>query len=284
MRVAVVTDSGSGMTLEQGKDTGIFVLPLQITVNGKTELEGETIFVDEVYQKVAKGEDIKTSLPPLGRIEELFTEIKENYDLIFAVPICSGLSGTINAMRVAAEDVGIPFDYVDCYTTFSNQLYLIQVAKVLFDDGKDVEEVKKRLEAAVKNSVTMIIPNDLMHLAKGGRITPAVATLGGFLKIKPILYLNEETQGKIDSYAKVRTMHKAMEECIHYMQKQGVDDDYLLTVGHVADDEAGKCFLNMIKNEYPRNEVLYSQIASVVGVHTGIGCVGMQFIKRVNME
>lgn len=284
MRVAVVTDSGSGMTLEQGKDTGIYVLPLQVCVNGKTELEGETIFVDEVYQKVAQGDDVKTSLPPLGRIESLFNELKESYDMIFAVPICTGLSGTISAMSIAAQEIDIPFEYVDCFTTFSNQLYLVQSAKTLFDDGKSVEEVKARLEASAKDSVTMIVPNDLKHLSKGGRITPAAAALGGFLKIKPILYLNESTEGKIDSYSKVRTMHKAMEECIAYMKKQGVDENYLLTVGHVADDVAGKEFLNKVKSEFPRNEVLYRQIASVVGAHTGIGCVGLQYIRRVKMD
>lgn len=284
MRVAVVSDSGSGMTLEQGKDTGIYVLPLQISVNGKAEFEGETIFVDEVYELVARGEDVKTSMPSLGRIEALFNELKDNYDHILAIPICRGLSGTIDAMEMVAKEVGIPFDYVDCHTTFSNQLYLAQAARTLLDDGKSVEEVKERLLASVQDSITMIIPNDLMHLAKSGRITSAVAILGGLLKIKPILYLNKNTEGKIDSYAKIRTMHKAMETCVELLKKKELNEDYLLTVGHVADNELGNYFYTMIRNEFPKNEVLYHQIASVVGVHTGVGCVGLQYIKRVNMD
>lgn len=284
MRVAVVSDSGSGITLEQGIDTGIYVLPLQISVNGRTEFEGETIFVDEVYELVARGEDVKTSMPSLKRIEALFRTIKEEYDHILAIPICRGLSDTIDTMGKVAEDIGIPFDYVDCHTTFSNQLYLAQAARLLLDDGKSVAEVKSRLMDSVQDSMTMIIPNDLRSLAKSGRITTAVATLGTILKLKPILYMSSETNGKIDSYAKIRTTRRAMEKCIRFLKKKNIDDDYLLTVGYVVNEKLGKEFYLMVRNEFPKNEVLFHEITSIAGVHTGLGCIGLQFIKRVNME
>lgn len=284
MRVAVVSDSGSGITLEQGIDTGIYVLPLQISVNGKTEFEGETIFVDEVYELVARGENVKTSMPSLERIEALFKQLKEEYDQILAIPICKGLSDTIDIMEKVAMDIDIPFDYVDCHTTFSNQLYLAQVARLLLDDGKSIAEVKRRLLDSVQDSMTMIIPNDLKRLAKSGRITTTVAALGSLIKLKPILYLNSETNGKVDSYANICTMHRAMEECVDCLKKKNINEDYLLTVGYVGDEKRGKEFYTLMRNEFPKNEVLFHQITSVAGVHIGLGCVGLQFIKRVNME
>lgn len=284
MRVAVVTDSGSGITKSQAENTGIFVLPLQLTIDGNPFLEGETIQADEVYEYVKKNSVVKTSMPPLGRIEEMFEQLKqEGYDQIFAVPICTGLSGTIPAMVAAADRIGIPFEYVDCYSTFSNQLYLVQQAKFLFDDNKSVEEVKAILQASADDSITIIVPNDLKHLSRGGRLTPMAATLGGFLKIKPILRVSKETGGRIDSFDKVRTMQKALKNIIQIFHEHKVDESYLLTVGHVADDEAGKEFLALVRENFPKCEVLYQQLASVVGSHTGIGCLGIQYIKRIQL-
>lgn len=283
MKIAVVTDSSCGMSVQQGLNTDIFILPLQVTIDGETKLEGETILVDEVYEYVAKNADVKTSLPPLGRIEELFRQLKaENYDLIFALPICNGLSGTINAMRLAAEEINMPFDYIDCYSTFSNQLYLVQKAKTLFNEGYSVDDVKKKLIQSCDDSVTIIVPNDLQHLARGGRLTPMAAKLGGLLKIKPMLYLNKDTSGRIDSLSKVRTMRKAMLEIVEYLKQHNVDEKYLITVGHVADEAIGREFYDIIRTNFPKCEVLYTQIVSVVGVHTGIGCIGLQYIRRID--
>lgn len=284
MRVAVVTDSGSGITKSQAENTGIFVLPLQLTIDGKSYLEGETIQADEVYEFVKQNCVVKTSMPPLGRIETLFEQLKQDgYDRVFAVPICSGLSGTISAMVAAAARLELPFDFIDCFSTFSNQLYLVQQAKLLLDDNKTVEEVKQILQSAADDSITIIVPNDLKHLSRGGRLTPMAATLGGLLKIKPILRVSKETSGKIDSFEKVRTMQKALRLIIHMFHEHEIDESYLLTVGHVADDEMGKEFLAMVKENFPKCEVLYQQLASVIGAHTGIGCVGIQYIKRVQL-
>lgn len=284
MRVAVVTDSGSGMSLEQGLDTGIYVLPLQVKTNTSVKLEGETITNDEVYRLLASGERVDITLPPMDKIESLFTELKEQYDMIFAVPICNSLTNVLSAMQQASEKVGIPLEYIECYSAFSNQLYLVQSAKTLFDDGKSVEEVKERLQDAILDNCTMIIMNDLNHMVRGGKISSAWATVGELLKIKPILYLNKSTAGRLDSFAHAYTMQKAMEECISRMIKQEVTEDYLLTVGHVADDDSGRYFLRRVRTEFPRNEVLYRQLTSIIGAHMGIGCIVLQYIKRINMD
>lgn len=285
MRIAVVTDSGSGITRSQAENTGIYVLPLQLTIDGVPYLEGETINADEVYLHVKQNHVVKTSMPPLGRIEELFTTLKQDgYDAVFAVPICTGLSGTISAMVAAAARLDLPFHYVDCYSTFSNQLYLVQQARQLLDDEqKSIEEVKELLQRCSDDSITIIVPNDLKHLSKGGRLTPMAATLGGLLKIKPILRVSKETDGKIDSFDKVRTMQKALDTIIEIFHEHEIDENYLLTVGHVADDEMGQKMLAKMRENFPKCEVLYQQLASVIGAHTGIGCIGVQYIRRIQL-
>ena len=282
MKVAIVTSSGCRLEKQDAERLGIFVVPLQVTIEGKGELEGETIGINEVYEQVALEKDVKTSLPPVGIIEELFEELKKEYDMIFAIPICLGLSGTIGTMQMVANDLGIPFDYLDCYSTFYIERYLAIRAKELFDKGMSAEEVKAILQKSADLSDTMIIPNDLKHLARGGRITNAVALLGGLLKIKPVLHLDKTTAGRIDNLDKVRTMKKAISRCIEWMKEKNVDDSYIIMCGHIYDEEMGMLGYNMMKEAFPNNEMLFEQICSVVGVHTGVGCIGFQYIKRID--
>ncbi len=281
MKIAVVTDSGSNIYHQGIEMEGLYKLPLQITDGVETYLEGETITIDQTYQLISEKKKLMTSLPPLGRIEELFETLKGQYDGIFAVPICAGLSGTLGAMQSAAMTVGIPFDFIDCYSTASNELHLAISARKMFDEGKTTKQVRETLQAAAEDSVTIIIADDLPHLARNGRVTPMAATIGGLFKIKPVLIVNKETNGKIDVLEKVRTMPKAFDSIIDYFKKMGVDEHHLVCVAHVWAEEAGKDLLGRIKQEFPTTEVFFVPLISTVGVNTGLGCVGCQAIRKV---
>ena len=281
MKIAVVTDSGSNIYHQGIEMDGLYKLPLQITDGIETYLEGETITIDQTYQLIADKKKLMTSLPPLGRIEELFETLKEQYDGIFAVPICPGLSGTLGAMQSAAMTVGIPFDFIDCYSTASNELHLAISARKMFDEGKTVKQVREILQDAAKDSVTFVIADDLPHLARNGRVTPMAATIGGLFKIKPVLIVNEKSNGKIDIYEKVRTMTKSFESVIDYFEKMGVDEHHLICVAHVWAEESGQELLARIRTEFPNTEVFFVPLISCVGVNTGLGCVACQAIRKV---
>ena len=285
MKIAVVTDSGSNIYHQNVEMKGLYKVPLQIIDQDKAYLEGETITIDQTYRMIYDGKLLKTSLPPLGRIDELFEQLKEEgYDLIFGVPITSGLSSTISAMVTTADRVGISFDYFDCFATASNQLHLATSARILFDKGYDVEEVKRRLEVSMLDSVTFVIPNDLKHLARGGRITPMAATLAGFMSIKPILKVSIDTGGKNDAYSKVRTMSKAWDVVIDYFKEKKVDENCLICVAHVWDPEKGQQFYERVKSNFPTAEIFQTDLISTVGVHTGLGCTAIQYIRKVNLD
>lgn len=282
MRIAVVTDSGSNYR-EEGYDVkDIFCVPLTITDDDTTYLMGETLTVEECYKMVAEGKILKTSMPPVGRIEQLFTEIKEmGYDAIFGVPICSGLSGCISAMCTTAERVGIRFEYIDCYSTASNQLYLTLTARKMLDMGMDIMEVKEKLQKAAEDSVTFVLPVDLMHLAKGGRLTKRTAILAGLLKISPITIVNKESGGTNDIYDKPRTLRRAEEKVIQYFKDHNVGKNYRICVAHVSDIEEGTNFYNMMKENFPEAEIYLTDLVAAVGCHTGVKTVACQYIKKL---
>lgn len=285
MRIAVVTDSASNIVKEKVEMPGLYWLPLQISDGDKVYLETETATVDDIYNLVNKGRMLKTSLPPLGRIEELFEQLKkEGYDLIFAVPICHGLSSTADAMISAAQQVDIPFDYIDTYSTACLELQSAIAARKMFDAGKSVADVKAALMDSVYNSCTYIIPNDLKHLSRGGRLSPLAATLGGLLKIKPVLFLDSSTGGKIDPLSKPRTMAKAMSEVVDLFVQKGVGKGYKVCIAHVWNPEGAKKMLEMMEEKLKGAEIYITDLISTVGVHTGIGCVATQYVKLVEVE
>ncbi|MDE6196001.1 MAG: DegV family protein [Erysipelotrichaceae bacterium] len=281
MKIAFLTDSGTGKNIQELEKKGIFSVPLQISYDTINAQDLEDMNIDEVYAYMREGKLLSTSLPSLGNIESTMQKIKNaGYEMIFAVPICTGLSGTTNAMQVCAKQLDIPFEYVDCHVTAVVQEYLITLAKTLYEQGMAIDVVKEKLEKIIQTTNTILLPNDLHNLKRGGRLTPLAATLGGLLKIKPILRINQETSGKIDVVSKVRTMHKAMDEVIAIMKKEGVDETYSITVAHADDVEEANVYMEKIKEAFPHTELQMIKLVSVVGVHTGIGCQAVQYFKK----
>ena len=283
MKVAFVTDSGCEHSCEEMKKLGIYSLPLQITSGDETILELEDASIEEVYRRVKAGEIMKTSLPPLGLIDELFEQLKkEGYDTVFAVPICNGLSGTINAMRLAAEQNELEFICMDTFVTAEVQYYCITKAKELYESGKSLAEIQTLLSEVIKSAGTLLIPVDLDHLKRGGRLTPLAATLAGLLKIKPIMKIDQSTNGRIDVADKVRTLSKAIDRAIDLMIANGLDSSYELVVAYVLEKENCELMAQRLKERIPGLSLRLIELISVVGCHTGIGCIAVQYFKPVN--
>lgn len=283
MKIAVVTDSGSTIYHEGLEIKGLFKLPLQITDGFTNWLEGETITIDETYQMISDKKILKSSMPPIGRIETLFETLKQDYDHIFAVPISSGLSGTMAAMESAAYMVQIGFTAFECYSTALNQLHLAMSARTLFDQGKSISEVINALQKAVDDSVTFVIADDLRHLARNGRTTPLAATIGGFLKIKPVMIVDQKSKGRIDIFEKTRTMHKAWESIIELFIDRKVDEHHIIGLYHVWANDAALEFKAMLEKAFPKTEITFGNLISCVGVNTGLGCIAIQYIRKVEI-
>lgn len=281
-KTAVLTDSGSGLTQKEAQEAGLFFLPLQVLQEENQYLDGVNIQLHEVYDLLKQQAKLTSSMPPIGLVEETMKEIKaKGYDSIICVPITSGLSSCMALIQTSAEEIGIKVYLIDCFTTCYIQRYLAMCAKQLLDKGVDAQEVVKRLRDSVDHSNTLIIPDDLQHLKRGGRLTPVAAALGGLLKIKPILQLNQACDGKIDVYDKVRTMSKAQEKAITTFVDAQVDGDYICSCLHTDALEAGEKLKEKMQLALPDTEIYFGYIGAVISVHTGIGCLGIQYIKKV---
>lgn len=281
MKLAFVTDTGTGFSPEELQKEGIYGVSLQVEWDGISYDEYETMSYEQVIHNLYAEKIMKTSLPRLGKIEELFETIKaDGYDSVFCVPICRGLSGAFVAMAMMAEQVGLRFYGVDCYSTAVVQRRLIEIAKELFESGASIEEIMERMHQIVDTCETVLLCDDLQHMKRGGRLTPMAAALGGLLKIKPILHLDKETQGKVDVLDKVRTMTKAQEHVINYLIERGVNQDYRIIVAHVDAREAALKYADRIRSCIKGASIEVIDLVSAVSVHTGLGCLAVQAFKE----
>jgi len=282
MKTAVLLDSGSNYYNENINIPGIYAVPLQIIEGEKSYLESVEISIEEVNEKMKEGIRIQTSLPVLGQIEHLFQEIKKDgYESILAVPITSGLSGTIQAMQNAADIAEIEIDFIDCYTTMYIQLYCGLKARELLDEGKTIKEVKDTLEEVIVNSNTFIVPDDLKHLSAGGRLSPLAARLGGLLRIKPILHLDKTSKGVIDPFDKVRTMNRALKRVVEAFQEAGVDENYDIMLTDVNNTKDADLMEKKLREAFPNTNIIRRPLISTVSAHVGIGTIALQYIKRI---
>lgn len=285
MKIAVVTDSSSDIYDVQEELAGIYKVPLQISCDEEIYLDGETMLRDEAYDLMAQGKVFQTSLPPLGRVEELYEQlIKDGYDAVYCVVLSEGLSSTFEIMQSTARTMDFEFHSFDLYSSGEMLLTYAKGARALLDKGYSVEEVTKRLEEARKHSATYVLPDDLKHLMRSGRMSKSASVVGGLLQIKPVLYLGQDTGGKMEVAGKPRTMSKALNIVVDKYIEAGVTKDYEIFVLHVRSDDYAQKLKALIEERIEGAQVSVKQLVTAVSIHVGLGGVGSQYTKKINLD
>lgn len=281
MKIAILTDTGSALSIVDAQRYGLYLLPLQVIDEEKSYQDGIDITTMELYERLKKNHIPKTSMPILSVIEDTIEKIKtDGYDAILSIPLSSGLSSTYNAIKLCGEDVGIPVTTIENYTTCDLQGYEAILAKHYVDEGKSIEEVKQIVEDKVKTSGTLILPNDLQHLKRGGRLTPLAAAAAGLLKIKPILRIDPDTNGKIDVFEKVRTEKKATAFAVAYIMEQLHGKKGKIFVIHSDCMNRAQEVKQLLLEKDPTLDIETNYISAVISAHTGLDCIAIQYIEK----
>lgn len=272
------------MSIEEANAKGIYYVPLQIISFDKNYRDVIEITSQDVYANLLKGDMPKTSLPTLNDINSQIDKAKNDgvTDLI-VITLSLGLSSTMNAIRLAAEEKGINCHLVDCYTTCQVEKYLALKAKEMIDLNYDLDKILAILNKHIKTADSLLIPNNLNHLKRGGRITPAAAALAGVLGIKPILRLHYTLNGKIDNIAKIRTKTKAYNYIVDKAIEETKDGDYQFMIIDANNKEDNKKIVDMLKEKRPNIDIYSEDISSVIACHTGLDSVCIQLIEKINL-
>ena len=290
MKIAVVTDSNSGITQAQAKEMGVAVLPMPFMIDGETYYEDITLTREQFYQRLKDNADIATSQPTPDSILKMWDKLLKEYDQIIHIPMSSGLSGSCStAMMLAGEDEyeGKVF-VVDNRRISVTQYQSVKDAQMLAAMGMDGTQIKKRLEETAADSVIFITVDTLKYLKKGGRITPAAAALGTLLKIKPVLIILGE---KLDSFAKARTMKQAKTMMMNAIQKEldgRLHDSECrnchLAIAHTDNEEAALEFKKEVEERFPNADVYMAPLSLSIACHIGPGSLAVTETRKMEEE
>ncbi len=290
MKIAVVTDSNSGITQARAKEMGVAVLPMPFMIDGETYYEDITLTREQFYQRLKDNADIATSQPTPDSILKMWDKLLKEYDQIIHIPMSSGLSGSCStAMMLAGEDEyeGKVF-VVDNRRISVTQYQSVKDAQMLAAMGMDGTQIKKRLEETAADSVIFITVDTLKYLKKGGRITPAAAALGTLLKIKPVLIILGE---KLDSFAKARTMKQAKTMMMNAIQKEldgRLHDSECrnchLAIAHTDNEEAALEFKKEVEERFLNADVYMAPLSLSIACHIGPGSLAVTATRKMEEE
>ena len=286
-KIAIVTDSNSGITQQQAKELGISVLPMPFMIDGETYYEEITLSQDEFYEKLKNNADISTSQPAPESVLAIWDELLKEYDEIVHIPMSSGLSGSCQTAVMLAQDYDGRVHVVNNQRISVTQRRSVTDALELAKAGKSGSEIKEILEADKFNSSIYIMIDTLYYLKKGGRITPAAAALGTLLKLKPVLQIQGE---KLDAFAKARTVNQAKTIMINAVKNDiekrfgGIspDNQIYLAIAHTCNEDAANILKAELHEQLPDYPILYVDALSLsVSCHIGPGALAIACCKKL---
>ena len=283
-KIAIVTDSNSGITQEMGKMMGIHVIPMPFFIDGELFLEDITLTQEEFYKRLGEDSDISTSQPSPGEVMECWDELLKEYDEIVHIPMSSGLSSTCHAAQSLSQEYEGKVCVVDNQRISVTQKQSVEDAIVLRDAGKSAAEIKEILEAEKLQASIYITVDTLKYLKKGGRITPAAAALGTVLNLKPVLQIQGD---KLDAFSKVRgwkaakrTMLKAIEKDLEERFSE-VREDMVLGMAYTCSKEEAQEWKQEISEKFPGYEIVEGPLSLSVACHIGPGAMAVTCMKKV---
>lgn len=275
-KIAVITDSNSGISQEMGNDLGIFIVPMPFYIDGELYFEGVNLTQEEFYEKQVADAEITTSQPSPGDVMDLWNKVLEEYDEIVHIPMSSGLSSTCEtAMSLARNYDGKVVVVDNCRISVTLKQSVFE-ALDLVEAGKNAQEIADILVAKKLQARIFITVDTLKYLKKGGRVTPAAAAIGSVLNIKPVLEVRDE---RIDSFAKVRgwkqakkTMFDAMEQEI---ETSFQDKKIQISLAYTCSEEELEKFMSEAKEHYPEYEIKADKLSLSVATHIGPGAMAL---------
>ena len=280
-RVAIVTDSNSGITQDKGKELGIRVFPMPFFINGELYLEDITITQEEFYQKLTNDADISTSQPAPGDLMDMWEEILQEYDELVYIPMSSGLSAACeNAMMLSKEYDG-KVQVVDNQRVSVTLKQSVLKAIDLVKEGKGAQEIKEILEAEGRESSIYITVDTLKYLKKGGRITPAAAAVGAVLNIKPVLQIQG---GKLDAFAKARGWKQAKKIMLDAIEKDMEErfqgEPVCIQAAYTSSKEDAQKWKEEIQARIPNVEIDMDPLSLSVACHIGPGALAVTCTRK----
>lgn len=287
-RVAIVTDSNSGITQEEAKKLGIAVLPMPFYINGNLYFEDIDLTQEQFYKALGEDAETSTSQPAPTDVTDMWDELLKEYDEVVHIPMSSGLSSSCQTAIMLSQDYDGRVQVVNNQRISVTQRQSVLDAVAMADKGYTAEQIKDRLEETKLDSSIYITLSTLYYLKKGGRITPAAAALGTLLKLKPVLQIQGE---KLDAFSKCRTLKQAKQTMINavmddFKKRFGSSEkgeNMYIEIAYSGEPDEGKAFYDEVKELFPDHDIVMAPLSLSVSCHIGPGAVALACVKKLEI-
>lgn len=285
-KIAIITDSNSGINFEAGKEIGFRVLPMPFLIDGKTYYEEISLSQTEFFEKLESDVDISTSQPSPESVMKIWDDALEEADEVVYIPMSSGLSSSCHTALMLADDYEGKVQVVDNQRISVTQRQSVLDALELAKRGLTAAQIKEELERAKFESSIYIMLDTLKYLKKGGRITPAAAALGSALRLKPVLTIQGE---KLDAFAIAKTKKQGVKKMLSAIEDDinsrfgGVDhmENIHMEIAHTKNPEAAEELRQQIIEKFGVKQVDLYPLSLSIACHIGPGSLAVACSKVI---
>ena len=285
-RIAIATDSNSGITQSEARDLGVYVIPMPFYSSGKTFFEEIDLSQEEFYDLLENGTDISTSMPTVGDVMSFWDELLKENDEVLYIPMSSGLSSSCETAMMLATEYDGKVQVVNNQRISVTMRQSVLDAIQLAEQGMTALELKKFLEDTKFESSIYIMVDTMTYLKKGGRVTPTAAALGTLLKIKPVLQIQGE---KLDLYGKARTLKQAKSMMTEQIAKDFTNRFHTpdgtqmnIAVAYTKNIEPALEFQSELQQLYPNHEIVVRPLSLSISCHIGPGSLAVACTKKID--
>lgn len=276
--IRIITDTSSLYTVQDGKNLNIDVVPLCVTIAGKTYREFEEINTDQFNQLIQEGHIPLSSQPPIGDYLELFEKYKD--DQILLITIADGLSGTYQSCLAAKQMSDHPqLVVINSKTLCIPQRIVVEAAVDMRDAGASFEEIIAMVEQKCETSTSFLLPQDFDFLKRGGRLTPLAATLSGLLKIQPVVMQSEDGT-RLEKFGVGRNFKSAVKKVLAHLKEHGIKETYHFCVSHASAPQQAQFVVDSIKEQFEIAKVELGELSCAFITQGGPHCVAIQVISK----
>lgn len=285
MKIAIVTDSNSGIDNKISQKLGIYIIPMPVIIENHTYFEGIDISRKEFFEAQLMGKSISSSQPNPLNVSKVWDEVLQHYDELVYIPMSSGLSGSVDTAKTLAKDYNDKVYVVDNHRISVTLNFSVYYAIKLVNLGHSALEIKNILENDAYNSNIYIAVDTLKYLKKGGRITSAAATMINILNFKPILKIHG---GKLDAFKisrSIKNTKKNIIEAVHsdienHFKNIGEKNMIIGTASSFLEKSDAIDWYNTIKSEFPLAKVIYNPLSLSIACHVGPNAIGIGYAEN----
>ena len=286
MSFKIITDSCCNLPEDQIDQLDLTVLPLVFMVDGQQHqsyLKGEVTDLQQFYTHMREGKVFTTSLPNLSDAEAEFEAILRSGEDVLYLGFSSGLSGTFEAIRILAEDLGQRYPdrtifTIDTLAASLGQGLLVYYAAKMREEGKSLEQTAAWVNDNILHMCHWFTVDDLMFLYRGGRVSKTAAFAGSLLSIKPVLHVDDE--GHLIPVEKTRGRKKSIRHLFEHLKETHFSplSDQMLAISHGDCLDDALELKKMIEDEFGPQRWIINYVDPVIGAHSGPGTLALFFL------